>query len=464
MAAGALGGLDASLHLQVTAGHFVMSIFFISGVSMKTETMWGTITDYRMHAFIQGFALLVVPVLVRLLLLPLLAFCGLHPSLLKGFMVVGCMPPPVSTSVILTKTAGGNEAAAIFNSALGSFLGVIVTPIELLLLVDPSGTLPVLAGSSLACRRRRRRRRCFRRVVVAAACSVVRGAPGPDLAELSFTVVLPLIVGQRRPRLGAVVDRHKPQLSNPSSFTLLVIIYTTFATPSAAGAAVVAVAAGAASWTLTSITAADSSGRLNLPRTTAAAAAAPATVLQQRDDRGLVFTGVVVRCCSCASWPSCSASRARGASPPVAPELLQARRRRRRLQRRAQEPHSGRARAQGGLPTSPILPLLSTPSSCTTPCRLSWGARRALIKTCSRRTRTSTSEGSSHDIVVFFIVLLLVLLVLFAAAAAAAYGGFAAAAGVDLTAAYSDQPKEAAVTQEAPQERIHTATTYTTSL
>ena len=36
--------------------------------------------------------------------------------------VVGCMPPPVSSAVILTKAVGGNEAAAIFNSAFGSFL------------------------------------------------------------------------------------------------------------------------------------------------------------------------------------------------------------------------------------------------------------------------------------------------------------------------------------------------------
>ena len=40
--------------------------------------------------------------------------------------VVGCMPPPVSSAVILTKAVGGNEAAAIFNSAFGSFL---VSPI-----------------------------------------------------------------------------------------------------------------------------------------------------------------------------------------------------------------------------------------------------------------------------------------------------------------------------------------------
>ena len=36
--------------------------------------------------------------------------------------VVGCMPPPVSTAVILTKAVGGNDAAAVFNSAFGSFI------------------------------------------------------------------------------------------------------------------------------------------------------------------------------------------------------------------------------------------------------------------------------------------------------------------------------------------------------
>jgi sodium/bile acid cotransporter 7 len=45
------------------------------------------------------------------------------------------MPPPVSSAVILTKASGGNEAAAIFNSAFGSFLGIFVTPALLMFTV-----------------------------------------------------------------------------------------------------------------------------------------------------------------------------------------------------------------------------------------------------------------------------------------------------------------------------------------
>lgn len=51
-------------------------------------------------------------------------------------ITVACMPPPVSSAVILTRAAQGNETAAIFNSVLGSFLGIIFTPISLLLNVS----------------------------------------------------------------------------------------------------------------------------------------------------------------------------------------------------------------------------------------------------------------------------------------------------------------------------------------
>lgn len=53
-----------------------------------------------------------------------------------SLITVACMPPPVSSAVILTRAANGNETAAIFNSVLGSFLGVIITPFSLLINVS----------------------------------------------------------------------------------------------------------------------------------------------------------------------------------------------------------------------------------------------------------------------------------------------------------------------------------------
>ncbi len=87
----------------------------------------------------QCFTFLLVPAFVHLaspLALRLLGEGGENGSgVLSGLTTLSCMPPPVSSAVILTRAVGGNEAAAVFNSALGSVLGVFVTPALLLKLV-----------------------------------------------------------------------------------------------------------------------------------------------------------------------------------------------------------------------------------------------------------------------------------------------------------------------------------------
>eukprot|EP00494_Astrolonche_serrata_P027096 UN27359 len=42
------------------------------------------------------------------------------------------MPPPVSSAVVLTRACEGNDASAVCASAIGSFLGLVITPISLL--------------------------------------------------------------------------------------------------------------------------------------------------------------------------------------------------------------------------------------------------------------------------------------------------------------------------------------------
>eukprot|EP00615_Pteridomonas_danica_P004661 CAMPEP_0114353462 /NCGR_PEP_ID=MMETSP0101-20121206/18684_1 /TAXON_ID=38822 ORGANISM="Pteridomonas danica, Strain PT" /NCGR_SAMPLE_ID=MMETSP0101 /ASSEMBLY_ACC=CAM_ASM_000211 /LENGTH=473 /DNA_ID=CAMNT_0001494315 /DNA_START=86 /DNA_END=1507 /DNA_ORIENTATION=+ len=215
------GSDEGPLQPRITVKYgAVVSIFFISGITMRTETMVECIKDYKMHAFIQLFSLIMSPFLICIFLLPVLRLFGMSRALIEGFIVVGCMPPPVSTSVILTKTAGGNEAAAIFNSALGSFLGVIVTPLELLALVDPFGGAEPKSQSEI---------RPISGVEYAGGNEEKVALLTRIFVELSLTVVLPIIVGQfLRPRYGDRVDCWKPQLSTFASFTLLVIIYTTF--------------------------------------------------------------------------------------------------------------------------------------------------------------------------------------------------------------------------------------------
>ncbi|XP_051736452.1 sodium/bile acid cotransporter 7 isoform X2 [Ctenopharyngodon idella] len=148
----------------------------------------------KLHFFVQTFTLVFFPIAIWLLL-KVLALTAINEWLLRGLQTVACMPPPVSSAVILTKAVGGNEAAAIFNSAFGSFLGIVVTPLLLLVFLGSSSSVPFTSIFS----------------------------------QLFMTVVVPLIVGQVCRRfLRECLDRRKPPFGTVSSVVLLMIIYTTF--------------------------------------------------------------------------------------------------------------------------------------------------------------------------------------------------------------------------------------------
>uniref|UniRef100_A0A667WRW3 Solute carrier family 10 member 7 n=1 Tax=Myripristis murdjan TaxID=586833 RepID=A0A667WRW3_9TELE len=117
-----LGVRGGPLKPEITIAYVAVSvIFFNSGLSLKTEELTSALLHVRLHLLVQSFTLLFFPLAVWLLL-KVLALTAINQWLLKGLQTVGCMPPPVSSAVILTKAVGGNEAAAIFNSAFGSFL------------------------------------------------------------------------------------------------------------------------------------------------------------------------------------------------------------------------------------------------------------------------------------------------------------------------------------------------------
>lgn len=180
---------------EITVSYIaVATIFFNSGLSLKTEELTSALVHLRLHLFIQIFTLAFFPAAIWLFL-QLLSVTSINEWLLKGLQTVGCMPPLVSSAVILTKAVGGNEAAAIFNSAFGSFLGIVVTPVLLLLFLGSSSSVPFTSIFS----------------------------------QLFMTVVVPLVIGQIvRRYIKDWLERKKPPFGVVSSSVLLMIIYTTF--------------------------------------------------------------------------------------------------------------------------------------------------------------------------------------------------------------------------------------------
>uniref|UniRef100_A0A3B3T5M3 Solute carrier family 10 member 7 n=1 Tax=Paramormyrops kingsleyae TaxID=1676925 RepID=A0A3B3T5M3_9TELE len=104
-----VGVRGGPLKPEITVTYFAVSaIFFNSGLSLKTEELTSALMHVKLHLFVQTFTLAFFPVAIWLFL-KLLALTAINEWLLKGLQTVGCMPPPVSSAVILTKAVGGNE-------------------------------------------------------------------------------------------------------------------------------------------------------------------------------------------------------------------------------------------------------------------------------------------------------------------------------------------------------------------
>lgn len=173
----------------------VSLIFLNSGLSIKTRDFAGALTKYDLHILIQSYTLIFIPCFMNFLS-PLLLLLPLDKWIISGLQVVSCLPPPVSSAVILTKAIGGNEAASILNSALGSFLGVFFSPVLIYLSLGLTSAVPFL--------------------------SIIQ--------SLALTVLLPLVLGQllRHFWLEDALDPYRPYLANFASCILLSIIYTAF--------------------------------------------------------------------------------------------------------------------------------------------------------------------------------------------------------------------------------------------
>ena len=105
-----------------------MRHFLGSGLKLKLSVLRQAAADVKLHAFVQSFHFLLSPLLFGIVYTIAVQILPVNPILLQGLLVLGCLPPPISSAVILTSVSGGNVAISIINSSLGSFLGIFFTP------------------------------------------------------------------------------------------------------------------------------------------------------------------------------------------------------------------------------------------------------------------------------------------------------------------------------------------------
>jgi len=196
-----VGRKHGPLHPEATVKYMAVPIiFFFSGLTLKTKDLKSALGNIRVHVFIQSFSFLFAPLWLTCVASVLESNSLLMKSLASGVVAVGCMPPPVSSAVILTRTAGANDAVALFNSCLGSLLGVTITPMLLMLALGEKSD-DTAGGVDTA----------------------------QVITDLALTVLVPIVLGQvAHVQLYERLHIQTLPLSKVGSGLLLFIIYTTF--------------------------------------------------------------------------------------------------------------------------------------------------------------------------------------------------------------------------------------------
>lgn len=186
---GAQGGPlrpEISVHLAVAAS------FLVSGLTLPSAALVAALGRLRLHGLVQIISFIVAP-LLALAIVPLLAASGQPAALGDGFLLLACLPTTIASCAIMTRAAGGDEAAALCNATGGNLLGVLATPLLLAALLGAQAELPLAR----------------------------------ILGLLALDVLAPLALGQLVQHLGGpALARRCTPLKAVSSLAILFIVFT----------------------------------------------------------------------------------------------------------------------------------------------------------------------------------------------------------------------------------------------
>ena len=191
-------------HADITATWLaVILIFVLSGLSLQTSELRGAaFTNVAFNVYIQCFNFFFVSgfvyVICTYILYPYHILPNIH--LLNGMIICSCLPMAINTVIVITKSAKGHDAAAIFNCALANLIGVVISPFLILFFLGMSSEMN----------------------------------PLDVFIKLALRVLLPVFCGQMLQRSSwvntRVIQKYKQWFKNIQQYCLVFIVYTVFCT------------------------------------------------------------------------------------------------------------------------------------------------------------------------------------------------------------------------------------------
>ncbi|GAD91789.1 hypothetical protein PVAR5_0365 [Paecilomyces variotii No. 5] len=108
----------------------VALIFLISGLSIPRQKLFTHMLNWRLHVLVQVTSFLFIPALVLAIVHIVLAGDPeghIDRAVLAGYILVACIPTTIASNVVMTRAAGGDDAAALVEVLVANVLGPFVT-------------------------------------------------------------------------------------------------------------------------------------------------------------------------------------------------------------------------------------------------------------------------------------------------------------------------------------------------
>ncbi|MCV7199036.1 bile acid:sodium symporter family protein [Mycobacterium angelicum] len=180
--------------MSVIARAAIASLFFLYGVRLSPQQAWHGMRQWRLHMLVLVSTFVVFPVLG--LAAEVLVPSVLTPDLYNGVLFLCLVPSTMQSSVAFTSMARGHVSAAIVSASLSSILGMVLTPLLVVLLMDTGAGFRVDNGA---------------------------------IAEIVLQLLLPFSLGQLlRPWLAPLVTRRAALVKVFDRGSVLLVVYTAF--------------------------------------------------------------------------------------------------------------------------------------------------------------------------------------------------------------------------------------------
>jgi solute carrier family 10 (sodium/bile acid cotransporter), member 7 len=135
----------AAQAVSIAAKAAIALLFFLYGARLSPQQAWQGMRQWRLHLLVLATTFVIFPLLgiAAQVLVPSV----LSTDLYRGVLFLCLVPSTVQSSIAFTSIARGHVSAAIVSASLSNILGVVLTPLLVLLLMNTAGAPPISGGA-----------------------------------------------------------------------------------------------------------------------------------------------------------------------------------------------------------------------------------------------------------------------------------------------------------------------------